>query len=102
MGTKKEYTVELSSCGNIDLGQDPNLPKFGAPPNSIKAVASIEEARTECCIFIDENYLGAGNWTGGLIRHNGKVVASVSPNGRVWECESEDTRWDSNKKEITF
>ena len=34
--------------------------------------------------YIDENNLGSKEFSGGSIKHNGKVIAHVSYNGRVW------------------
>jgi hypothetical protein len=41
-------------------------------------------ASKACRDYIEENDLGGGNWTGGDIRENGKVVGKVGYNGTVW------------------
>lgn len=43
-----------------------------------------------CRRFINENDLGAGNWTGGDVIEAGALVARVSYNGRVWDNENRE------------
>jgi hypothetical protein len=50
----------------------------------VVAVGDFPAASKACRDYIEENDLGGGNWTGGDIRENGKVVAKVSYNGTVW------------------
>jgi hypothetical protein len=50
----------------------------------VVAVDDFPAASKACRDYIEENDLGGGNWTGGDIRENGKVVAKVSYNGTVW------------------
>jgi hypothetical protein len=45
---------------------------------------NFKEASAICAQFCDDNNLGGGNWTGGQIFENGKQVAHVSYNGRIW------------------
>lgn len=78
-----KYTVTLASVGDPDHGQDPDkcVPGVG----SITAyVNSMAEASRACRTYIDGNGLGGGNWAGGAIELDGKAVANVSYNGRVW------------------
>lgn len=80
------FTVHLASCGNPDFGQIPNKPLHGCEPNHYKNVESLEDAARAVKDFITKNDLGAGNWAGGVVRDkNGKTVARVSYNGRVWQ-----------------
>lgn len=88
--------VKLESVGNPDMGQDPNKPMYGCEPNKVVPVKTFKEARDACMKFISENGLGAGNWSGGQILDDDKVIAHVSCNGRVWEGES----WTAETKEI--
>jgi len=48
-------------------------------------VATLKEASEICSAFIEKNELGGGNWTGGQVFENGKEIARVSYNGRIWE-----------------
>lgn len=48
------------------------------------AVSSLAGARDKCEAFRDEHSLGGGNWAGGHVASDGKVVARVSYNGRIW------------------
>ena len=73
--------VELSVVGNPDFGQAADL---GVAVSYVE-VASYAEASAVCRAFLDGGGYGAGNWTGGAIESDGKVVASVSFNGKVWE-----------------
>jgi hypothetical protein len=77
-------TVELSSCGNIDFGQDPDKPLMGCPEAQNIPVSTLEEASNRCRQYIREHDLGCGNWSGGFVKVNDKDVAYISYNGRVW------------------
>ena len=79
------WTVELSTVGNPDWGQDPERPLHGADPNVERVIISLAEAQRYCREYIDRNNLGSGNFSGGAIRYNGgEPVAYVSYNGRIW------------------
>lgn len=89
--------VVLASVGNPDHGQDPTKPMYGCESNKIVPVASFKEASQKCMQFIADNDLGGGNWAGGQIMDDqDKIVAHVSPNGRVWSGE----HWTTNAAEI--
>lgn len=81
-----DYTVDLTNRGNPDFGQDPTRSMYGVPERTTR-VSSMREASLVCREYIDEHGLGGGNWTGGQIMENGKIVAYVSYNGRVWKPE---------------
>jgi hypothetical protein len=81
--TEPRYTVILDNCGNPDRAQDSSR----RLPGTVRKVVPVEDfaaASKACRDYIEENDLGSGNWTGGDIRENGKVVAKVSYNGTVW------------------
>lgn len=80
-----DYTVSLASCGNPDFGQDLTQSMSGAEKTT--RVSSMREASLVCREYIEEHQLGGGNWTGGQITKNGRIVAYVSYSGRVWEHE---------------
>ena len=76
------YTVILANCGNPDRGQDASR----RLPGTVRKVVAVDDfpaASKACRDYIEENDLGGGNWTGGDIRENGKVIAKVSYNGTV-------------------
>jgi hypothetical protein len=77
-------TVELSSCGNPDFGQDPDQPLWGCPDARDIPVATLGEASTLCRQYIRDHELGCGNWSGGRVKVNGELLAYISYNGRVW------------------
>jgi hypothetical protein len=79
--------LELSSEGNPDFGQNPNAPLWGCEPNKVVKIKSLEQASVLCEKFIMNNDLGSGNWSGGDIKENGRVIARVSYNGRVWKSD---------------
>ena len=81
--------VILSSCGDPDFGQKPK--KEQSPRDAIK-VFSISQASKVCVEYIDKYDLGGGNWTGGQILSNGKQIAAVSYNGRVWDRHGKEIR----------
>jgi hypothetical protein len=49
-----------------------------------KDIPNLRAASAHCQEFIQTNGLGAGNWTGGKVLEDGKQIAHVSYNGRVW------------------
>ena len=78
-------SVDLRSCGNIDMGQDPDRPLFGVPTDPRYPVQSLGEAGQACRAYIERHGLGSSQWIGGWVRDGaGAVVAHVSYNGRVW------------------
>lgn len=80
--------VSLSSKLNLDF------PK-GSQGKDINShfvnVRSLSDAQVRCLVFIAENNLGAGNWTGGLVYEAEKKVARISYNGRI-QLEAEATQ----------
>ncbi len=71
----------LSATGNPDRGQYGDI---GVPTQRVQ-VASYVEASKAVRTYIQAYALGGGNWTGGELSLDGKPVAHVSYNGRVWE-----------------
>lgn len=89
--------VKLASVGNPDFGQHPDQPLYGCEADKIVPVKSFKEASELCQQFIEDNDLGAGNWSGGeIFNDKNEVIAHVSYNGRVWEGQ----RWNPDSKEI--
>lgn len=79
------YTVKLSSCGNIDHGQDPNQSMYGVPNATHKAF-NIDQCQCLVRTYIEKYNLGAGNWTGGQVYdEDGNLVGKISYNGRFWK-----------------
>jgi len=81
----------------VELKHSPNpdIPGYWTPPeDSGKSkwieVASFEEASKVCQDFIERNELGGGNWSGGAIKDNNKLIGYVSYNGRVWPIKKLD------------
>lgn len=75
--------VELSSYVNPDDYQR----KTVRPEIKSKRVkvSSIDDAVKKCGEFIDKNHLGGGNWDGGNIYSDDKLIGYISYNGRVWD-----------------
>lgn len=82
-------TVKLASVGNPDFGQNPNEPLWGAEPDKEVQVKDLREASIVCREFISDNDLGSGNWVGGQVYEDGKQIARISYNSRVWKYEPE-------------
>lgn len=88
----------------VILKADPNPDyEFPDPRATVKTVkvrlpvSSFASASKVCKNFIENFDLGSGNWTGGQIGDiNGKIIAHVSYNGRVWEGEN----WTPDSVEI--
>jgi hypothetical protein len=76
--------VELSAEPNPDHDRSSHEGTIDIPAKKFP-VKSLNEARNLVRKFIMENNLGSGNWTGGKIYKNGKEVAHISYNGRVWD-----------------
>lgn len=47
-------------------------------------VDSLADASLRCRRYIQNNELGGGNWTGGQVFDEERLVASISYNGRIW------------------
>lgn len=77
------YSVTLKSVGNPDHGQDPDSAVYGVE-SKVQRVGSLAEASLACKVFIADNELGGGNWAGGDVCQDGKLVARTSYSGRVW------------------
>jgi len=78
-------SVNLRSCGNIDMGQDPDRPLFGVPTMPAHRVGSLRAAGQACRAYIERHGLGSSQWVGGWVRDGASaIVAHVSYNGRVW------------------
>jgi hypothetical protein len=87
---KAKIVVRLASCGNPDMGQDPDQPYMYCEPDRMVPVESFAEASKACRRFISDNELGAGHWSGGSIFIAGQKVAYVSYNGRVWDMRGNE------------
>lgn len=77
---------------SVDLGHDPNVDIPGGywqdgNPNAPQVIAKcVSPAHAALIVraYIKRNGLGAGNWTGGLIRQDNVPWLRVSYNGRIW------------------
>ncbi len=92
----KKFTIELKSCGNPDFGQNPD--EAISPPQTVP-FDTIEEAKIVQSDYISEYQLGGGNWCGGNIYKDKRIIAYMSYNGRIWG--SSTGIYDPNNKEIT-
>lgn len=79
-----KLVVELSAVPNPDFEFGWNA-EVDIPPRYV-AVSSLRDASKVAQDFIRREDLGGGNWTGGAVFNDqGKQVARISYNGRVWE-----------------
>ena len=78
--------VELNHAPNPDIvgGYWESMPPKGKRLVEVKSIAHASEV---CSAFIEEWRLGGGNWTGGVVRLNGRIIARISYNGRSWTRE---------------
>jgi len=81
--------VKLASCGNPDHFQDPDQPMYGCESNHYITVKTLEDASLECRKFIERNFLGGGNWTGGKVYENNKCIAQISCTGKIMPLAQE-------------
>ena len=80
------FKVTLASVGNPDFRQCSTRSLPGVPRLTVVA-ASMLAAASACREYIAEHDLGGGNWAGGDITLDGKLVARVSYNGQIWYPE---------------
>ena len=82
------YQVILSACGNIDHGENPddNVVNGIRVLRRIAKATSINECQRIVREYIEDNDLGAGNWTGGNVFKGKKKIGYISYNGRYWNC----------------
>lgn len=77
--------VVLSTEGNPDKKQKTNESLPGVP-DKLSQVFTYRDASKTVLNYIEEYDIGGGNFTGGqIISPEGKIVAYVSYNGRVWK-----------------
>ncbi len=74
------FRLKLASVPNPDYGE-----WFSPAPTRYVYVKSLKDASRKCREYIEEFNLGGGNWTGGQVSRNGKPVAKISYNGRIWK-----------------
>ena len=81
--------VKLSHAPNPDIkgGYRGETPK----ENNLKPkIIDLKDASLRCRAWISNNDLGAGNWTGGQVYEDGKKIALVSYNGKVWDMAEKE------------
>lgn len=81
--------VELSSCGNPDLMQNPD---DSLSPKVLFQIATFEGASLICMKYIASWNLGGGNWSGGQIYKGKKQIARVGYNGRIWDLNDREIK----------
>lgn len=81
-GETRSLQINLSAAVNPDDYQRGSVRP--AITEHLVPISSFLEARQVARKFIEDNDLGGGNWDGGQIYENGKQIAYVSYNGRVW------------------
>jgi hypothetical protein len=78
-------TVTLSHCPNPDIkgtGYWEEPVESGTARHVL--ASSLKRAQQIAQQYIDRNGLGGGNWTGGALMLDGKVIGHISYNGRAW------------------
>lgn len=90
----RDYTipkmmVKLSSCGNPDFKQNPNVSL--SPAEKIQIV-TLKEASEACRTYIAKWNLGGGNWSGGQVYKGKKQIAQISYNGRIWDMDDKEIK----------
>jgi len=80
----RQLSVTLAHAPNPDIRSGGYRGDIPPRRKAVVPVGSLAEASRVCTAFIDKYGLGGGNWTGGDVRDNGKVIARISYNGRCW------------------
>lgn len=76
------YIVDLSTCGNIDYGQNPYEPMYGVSSYMFKC-QTIEEGIQEVRRYIELFDIGSGNWIGGQVYdENDNLIGRIHYNGK--------------------
>lgn len=78
------FVMKLASVGNPDYGQYAPL----SEPQTV-ICDTLEQCAQEARAYIETWDLGGGNWPRTFISQNGRRVARVSYNGRVWDAADE-------------
>lgn len=78
----RKLVMILQSVGNPDYAQ--YAPVSEPKPVKGATLAAMVKAAED---YRAENDLGGGNWVDPEIRENGKPIATISYNGRVWAMD---------------
>lgn len=84
----KGYSIFLRAVPNNDFSGKSHAANVDVPGRWIP-VDSLADARRKALDFIRAWDLGGGNWIGGEVASDGKVVVRVSYNGRVWDAATD-------------
>lgn len=88
----EKFSVILSSCGNVDYGQNP-YEVYNGVVDRIYYADTIEELQKEVRRYIEDNGLGGGNYTGGEVKDkSGKIIGKISYNGRYWDIKEYNSK----------
>jgi len=90
--------VRLEAQSNPDFGPGTHQRMVRIKPYTVE-VDSLEEASRVVEKFIEDNDLGGGNFNFGIVTDNGKEIAWVSYNRKVWATNPYTTK-SSDAKEI--
>jgi len=101
MSMEDNMKVELASCGNPDHFQDPDHPMYGCESNRYVTVKTLEEASTVCRKFIENNFLGGGNWAGGRVYDRSKHIARISCTGKILPPEDQNNDLTEENKKLS-
>ena len=74
--------VLLSNRGNPDIDQDPDKRLRDTPRDRWTKAKSVEHAQKLVSTYVKTYQLGSGNWTGGVVRSEGKIIGHISYDGR--------------------
>lgn len=86
---KTKYKVELDSCGNPDIGEDPYKQIEGAWAQ-MAHVMTIEEAQQAVREYIEKHNLRGSQFAGGSVwTEQNEYVGRISYNGRFWNKDHE-------------
>jgi hypothetical protein len=86
----------LSNRGNVDHFENPNKPVIGTKSDILVEVDNLDMACAVVREYIEVNNLGGGNWNGGQVIENDKMIGYISYNGKFWDKNSK--YFDMHKK----
>jgi hypothetical protein len=89
LNESNEMEVYLEAVPNKDFSSDSNEGSINIKGKWIK-VDDLKDAQIKVRLFIKKHELGSGNFSGGQVRKDGKEIAHISHNYRIWDNQNKE------------